>query len=62
MINYLEVRPSRIQPDANVFIDIDGELAILLEYEEYEKSLCYMPSFREVISIDKNFNTLDIIG
>ncbi|HRZ18434.1 MAG TPA: hypothetical protein P5136_00015 [Methanofastidiosum sp.] len=62
IINYIEVRPAQIEPDANVFIDIDGELGILLKYEDYEEPLCYLPSFREFMYLDGDFKTLETIG
>lgn len=62
VINYLELRPSKIQPDANVFISIEGDMAIIIAYEEYEKSLCYIPSFKELMFLDGNYTTLEILN
>jgi len=62
ILNYLELRPSKIQPDANVFIDVEGDLAIIIAYEEYEKSFCYIPAFKEFMFLDGNFTVLESIG
>ena len=62
LINYLELKPSKMEPDANMFIDIDGELAVIIAYEEYEKSLCYIPAFKDFVFLDGDFTTLEIAG
>jgi hypothetical protein len=45
-----------------MFIDIDGELAVIIAYEEYEKSLCYIPAFKDFAFLDGDFTTLEIAG
>jgi hypothetical protein len=62
MLDYLELRPSNKEADANTFINIDGEYGIVLQARDYEKPVCYIPEFEEIMTLDGEYQTLEIIG
>lgn len=62
MLDYLEFVPTNEKADANSFIEIDGEYGIILQAKEYEKPVCYIPAFEDIMTVDGDYQTLKAIG
>ena len=60
LIKEITLVPSvKERPDANTFVMIGDDLGIVLKYELYEDTICYVPAFDSIMKVD-DLKVLDI--
>ena len=61
LIEELTLEPSDdLDIEKNPFVNIDGELGIIIFHHDYERTICYLPEFNEKMEVD-SFQVMKII-